>query len=80
MADFLSFFMSLSFNFFVVVAAASAFFYVPPDDVELDIDSTRRLKLLAASYLLRSFDFGKPYVGIASSRMLYCHPKLREEN
>jgi hypothetical protein len=61
--------MNEFFNFWmhsvaVVAAAASVFFDVPLDDVWLDIDNSHRR--LAASYHFY-FDFGKLYVGIASS-------------
>lgn len=73
------FFMMNEFNFlihFAAAAAVSAFVGDLLDDVSPDTDSIRRPRLLAFYYyLLRSFDFGKPYVGIASSHKLYCHPK-----
>lgn len=76
------FFMMNEFNFLIQFAAAavavSAFVGDLLDDVSLDTDSIHRPRLLAFYYYyysLRSFDFGKLYVGIASSHMLYCHPK-----
>ena len=73
--------MMNEFNFLIQFAAAAVSAFVGDllDDVSLDTDSIHRPRLLAFYYYyyysLRSFDFDKLYVGIASSHMLYCHPK-----
>lgn len=66
---------------FVAAAVASAFVDDLLDVVAPDTDNNhhqQQRQLLAFCYSSCSFDFGKLYVGIASSHTLYCHPKLRK--